>query len=474
MIVSYKLHMKMSIFIFDAILATQSQRLRDSLYDMGWFSGDSALKRAYEWYNVDYKHAASAADLSASHMAPKAFEKGSTEEFVTSNEGIQKLIAEIAREIDQDVKGNNCGTSGKLKCSSPVTRILSDYSKQGNPIVIYQNTSSGKPSNVSVSAKYVLITVSLGVLKRGQIEFDPPLSAEKQNAIQKFGMGNLAKIFAQFDDSFWNLKPLFSGRKKPVQNVITASYNSSYFNAFVNLAAYNSSWTTLVLSATGVQSSVIETRSDSENKADVMTQLDDMFENYAGGVKFTVLVAKWETDRHFYGSRSYWPAGFKEVDHEYLRSTERGRIFFAGEATSKDFFGFLQGAICTGLDQADAIIKLLPYDQNGADSLFLDNLRNGCNSKHVSWWHVWWHSVLVALGLLVVSAAFTGTTYHGIKRCRRQNPINPIERRQNPINPIERQQNPINPINPIERQQNPINPIDISDNVARANNQACN
>ena len=430
MIVSYKLHMKMSIFIFDAILATQSQRLRDSLYDMGWFSGDSALKRAYEWYNVDYKHAASAADLSASHMTPKAFEKGSTEEFVTSDEGIQKLIAEIAREIDQDVKGNNCGTSKTLKCVSKVTRILS---KRGNPTVTFQHTISGKLSNVS--AKYVLITVSLGVLKRSQIEFDPPLSAEKQKAIQKFGMGNVTKIFVQFDNSFWsnNLKSLFSGRKKPVQNVIAASYDSRYFNAHVNLAAYNSFWTTLVLSATGVQSSVIEMRNDSENKADVMTQLDDMYENYINGRRLVNFrVAKWETNPHFYGSQSYWPAGFKEVDHEYLRSTERGRIFFAGEATSKDFFGFLQGAICTGLDQADAIIAdaIIAHDnlKNGADFSLLDDLKNDCNtcSKRVSWWHVWWHSFLVALGVLVVSAAFIGTSICGIKRCRRQNRINYI------------------------------------------------
>lgn len=42
-------------------------------------------------------------------------------------------------------------------------------------------------------ADAVLVTVPLGVLKRGAIAFDPPLPAAKQDVIQRLGFGVLNK-----------------------------------------------------------------------------------------------------------------------------------------------------------------------------------------------------------------------------------------------------------------------------------------
>lgn len=49
----------------------------------------------------------------------------------------------------------------------------------------------------------VLVTVPLGVLKAGSIEFSPPLPAEKLGAIDRLGMGHLSKVYLRFPEVFW-------------------------------------------------------------------------------------------------------------------------------------------------------------------------------------------------------------------------------------------------------------------------------
>ena len=50
----------------------------------------------------------------------------------------------------------------------------------------------------------VIVTVPLGVLKKGKIAFTPPLPAEKQQAIASLGMGVLDKVYLRYDDVFWD------------------------------------------------------------------------------------------------------------------------------------------------------------------------------------------------------------------------------------------------------------------------------
>lgn len=49
-----------------------------------------------------------------------------------------------------------------------------------------------------------IVTLPLGVLKKGAVNFAPPLPAQKQEAISRLGMGLLDKLYLQFDDMFWD------------------------------------------------------------------------------------------------------------------------------------------------------------------------------------------------------------------------------------------------------------------------------
>ncbi len=55
-----------------------------------------------------------------------------------------------------------------------------------------------------LDADRVVVTVPLGVLQAGDIEFDPPLPATNQGAIDRLGMGILEKVVLRFDQPFWD------------------------------------------------------------------------------------------------------------------------------------------------------------------------------------------------------------------------------------------------------------------------------
>jgi len=61
--------------------------------------------------------------------------------------------------------------------------------------VTVENGEDSKPESIeNYRAEAVLVTVPLGVLKENVITFDPPLSEEKQSAIERLGFGNLNKV----------------------------------------------------------------------------------------------------------------------------------------------------------------------------------------------------------------------------------------------------------------------------------------
>ena len=77
----------------------------------------------------------------------------------------------------------------------------------------------------------VIVTVPLGVLKQGAMAFDPPLPREKRDAIDRFGMGVLDKVYLLFDRAFWD---------PGVTWIITPENGLApgHFNQWLNLRKY--------------------------------------------------------------------------------------------------------------------------------------------------------------------------------------------------------------------------------------------
>ena len=94
------------------------------------------------------------------------------------------------------------------------------YFNQVLPYVIYNSpvttidTSGIKPVAIDDNGVYhyadaIIVTVSVGVLQAGIIDFIPDLPAAKLDAISTIGMGNGMKISLRFSSQFWESKMMY-------------------------------------------------------------------------------------------------------------------------------------------------------------------------------------------------------------------------------------------------------------------------
>jgi hypothetical protein len=61
-------------------------------------------------------------------------------------------------------------------------------------------------NGVVLEADKVVVTLPLGVLKAGAVEFDPPLPDWKMGAIKRLGYGLLNKVVLVYDEAFWDVE----------------------------------------------------------------------------------------------------------------------------------------------------------------------------------------------------------------------------------------------------------------------------
>ncbi len=78
--------------------------------------------------------------------------------------------------------------------STPVVGI--DYADDG----VSLRLATGE----SISADRVVVTVPLGVLKAGSIEFDPPLGPSRRSALNQLAVGDVEVVSVRFDEPFWS------------------------------------------------------------------------------------------------------------------------------------------------------------------------------------------------------------------------------------------------------------------------------
>ena len=76
----------------------------------------------------------------------------------------------------------------------------------------------------------VIVTVPLGVLKAGAVQFTPALPAAKQAAIERLGMGTLDKLYLKFEQVFWDDKTWIT--------TIDTGLPHGQFNGWLNLHKY--------------------------------------------------------------------------------------------------------------------------------------------------------------------------------------------------------------------------------------------
>jgi polyamine oxidase len=192
-----------------------------------------------------------------------------------------------------------------------------------------------------ISAAYAICTFSLGVLQNEVVNFEPKLPEWKQTAIADFQMGTYTKIFLQFNETFWDPETQFFLYASPTTRGYYPVWQSLSMEGF--LPGSNIIFATLVER----ESYRIEAQDDEVTKAELLAVLREMFPDANVPEPIAFLYPRWTEVPWAYGSYSNWPVGTTLENHQNLRANV-GRLYFAGEATSTEYFGFLHGAYFEG------------------------------------------------------------------------------------------------------------------------------
>ncbi|OKL60715.1 hypothetical protein UA08_03983 [Talaromyces atroroseus] len=188
-------------------------------------------------------------------------------------------------------------------------------------------------------AEYAICTFSVGVLQNRAVSFDPEFPGWKQDGIATFDMGTYTKIFLQFspDEVFWPKDTQYFLYADPKERRWYPVFQSLDTPGFLEGSGI------IFVTVVHDQAYRVEAQTDGETKDQVMAILRHMFGADKVPDPIAFMYPRWSLEPWAYGSYSNWPNGVSLEMHQNLR-TNVGRLYFAGEATSTEYFGFLQGA----------------------------------------------------------------------------------------------------------------------------------
>jgi polyamine oxidase len=102
----------------------------------------------------------------------------------------------------------------------------------------------------------------------------------------------------------------------------------------------------------------VEQQTDEQTKNEALEVLRQMFPNVTVPEPIAFKYPRWTKTPWAYGSYSNWPIGTTLEMHQNLRANT-SRLWFAGEATSAEYFGFLHGAWFEGMEAGSQVAALL-------------------------------------------------------------------------------------------------------------------
>ncbi|XP_004634325.1 spermine oxidase isoform X2 [Octodon degus] len=224
-----------------------------------------------------------------------------------------------------------------------------------------------------IPADHVIVTVSLGVLKRQYTSFfRPGLPMEKVAAIHRLGIGTTDKIFLEFEEPFWGPECnslQFVWEDEAESRTLTYPPEQWYRKICGFDVLYPPERYGHVLSGwiCGEEALVME-RCDDEAVAEICTE---MLRQFTGNPNIPkprrILRSAWGSNPYFRGSYSYTQVGSSGADVEKLAKplpyTESSKmapmqVLFSGEATHRKYYSTTHGALLSGQREAARLIEM--------------------------------------------------------------------------------------------------------------------
>ena len=217
-------------------------------------------------------------------------------------------------------------------------------------VVAIEHDSKGavvRTTTESFEADRVVVTLPLGVLKKGTVTFRPALPEAKRMAIERLGMGVLDKLWLRFPRAFWG------ARKNDLIGFVGATRGA--WAETVDFQHVLGKPVLLCFQA-GSVARVAESLSDEGIVASAMAWIRSAFGKDAPDPE-AFQITRWAADPFTFGSYSFFAKGSTPEDLTALAAPVGDRVFFAGEATSSAHPATVHGAYASGLRAAEEVVS---------------------------------------------------------------------------------------------------------------------
>ncbi|QIH10310.1 NAD(P)-binding protein [Pseudomonas sp. BIOMIG1BAC] len=189
-----------------------------------------------------------------------------------------------------------------------------------------------------------IVTLPLGVLKEGGVEFSPALPVAKRGAIERLGMGVYNKAVFLFPHVFWGEAAVIS-QLNTDKGLWANWYPLNHYAKKPVLCALHG----------GIPARLLEGMSNQEIQDDAMAHLRQIFGSSIP-LPTGLHVTRWHADPFARGSYSFPQVGARPTDRRDLASPVNATLLFAGEATHPDYSGTVHGALLSGWREARRVL----------------------------------------------------------------------------------------------------------------------
>ncbi|CAN1127186.1 Lysine-specific histone demethylase 1 homolog 3 [Linum perenne] len=295
-------------------------------------------RRVMDWHfaNLEYGCAALLKQVSLSHWNQDDVYGGFGGAHCMIKGGYSNVVESLAEGL-------------AIQLNHVVTEISYGSMDTGvNDSKVKVSTSNG----IEFSGDAVLVTVPLGCLKAESIKFSPSLPQWKQSSIQRLGYGVLNKVVLEFERVFWDDSVDYFGAT--AEDTDNRGHCFMFWNVRKTVGAP-------VLIALVVGKAAIDGQStcSSDHVSHAVKTLRKLFGVDLVPDPVASMVTDWGRDPFSYGAYSYVAIGSSGEDYDILGRPVENCLFFAGEATCKEYPDTVGGAMMSGLREAVRIIDIM-------------------------------------------------------------------------------------------------------------------
>ncbi|KAK4195683.1 putative lysine-specific histone demethylase [Triangularia verruculosa] len=241
--------------------------------------------------------------------------------------------------------------------------------KQKFPVqkITYSPDHTGKATvecedGYTVEADYVVNTIPLGVLKHGNVQFEPPLPSWKAGAINRLGFGVLNKVILVYKEPFWDEgRDIFGVLRIPssrhsLEQKDYSPQRGRFFQWF-NISKPSGLPVLLALMA-GDAGYDTEQSCNDDLVAEATEVLRSIYGSKVPRQPVEAVVTRWASDKFARGSYSSAGPNMQADDYDIM-ARPIGNLYFAGEHTSGTHPATVHGAYLSGLRAASEVLDAM-------------------------------------------------------------------------------------------------------------------